>query len=229
MRKEQDDIRWNAAMQEKKKREREADLAHERAERQKREYEERYQKRQEREEEERRAREQRKLQPLSPSVAITQPISGILKTPRTNASTSRTNVSTPRAHLSTPPTTGYTPPTLPPSRPASTVEPSSYFKPIRGATAPPPPVNKEREIGSKEWLQNFELGRQSTPIRRPISILANTPVSNTPFGRTANFSMDGWDETPAMKNPYVGGLTSDRDLKEYHARKRFEEMQRAED
>ncbi len=34
--------------------------------------------------------------------------------------------------------------------------------------------------------------------------------------------MDGWDETPALKNPYVGGLTSDRDLKEYHARKRFE-------
>jgi hypothetical protein len=110
------------------------------------------------------------------------------------------------------------------------VEPSSYFKPIRGATAPPPPViSKEREVGSREWLQNFELGRQSTPIRRPISILANTPVSNTPFGRTANFSMEGWDETPAMKNPYVGGLTSERDLKEYQARKRFEQMQRDEE
>jgi hypothetical protein len=41
--------------------------------------------------------------------------------------------------------------------------------------------------------------------------------------------MEGWDETPAMKNPYVGGLTSERDLKEYQARKRFEEMKRAED
>jgi hypothetical protein len=80
------------------------------------------------------------------------------------------------------------------------MEPSSYFKPIQGAIAPPPPViSKEREVGSKEWLQNFELGRQSTPIRRPVSILANTPVSNTPFRRTANFSMDGWDETPALK------------------------------
>ncbi len=110
------------------------------------------------------------------------------------------------------------------------MEPSSYFKPVRGATAPPPPVfSKEREVGSKEWLQNFELGRESTPIRRPISILATTPVSNKPFGRTANFSMEGWDETPAMNNPYVGGLTSERDLKEYQARKRFEQMQRDEE
>jgi hypothetical protein len=60
-------------------------------------------------------------------------------------------------------------------------------------------------------------------------MLAATPVSNTPFGRTANFSMEGYDKTPVMKNPYVGGLTSERDLKEYHARKRFEEMKRAED
>jgi hypothetical protein len=224
-RKEQEDLRWAKAMEEKEKRQREMDIRDERIERHAKESEERYQKRLEMEEAERIAREQRKkVQPLlniSPFVAITQPVSGgILKTPCTNASTPRTNVSTPR-------TTGYTPPSL--SRPNSAVETSSYFKPIRGAAAPPPPVSKEREVGSKEWLQNFELGRQSTPICRPISILAKTLVSNTPFGRTANFSMDGYDETPVLKNLYVGGLTSERDLKEYYARKRFEEMQRAEE
>ncbi len=225
-RREQDEIRWKAAWEEKKKREREADIVHERAERNRIEYEERERKRHEAEEEERRAREQKKLKPLSPFVAITQSVpGGILKTPRTNASTPRDNLVL-RSNVATPSSTGYTTP----SRPASTVEPSSYFKPVRGASAPPPPVfSKEREVGSKEWLRNFELGRESTPIRRPVSILANTPVSNTPFGRTANFSMEGWDETPAMRTPYVGGLTSDRDLKEYQARKRFEEMQRAEE
>jgi hypothetical protein len=225
-RKEQDEIRWKAVMEEKKKREREADLAHERAEKNRMEYEERLRKRHEAEEEERRAREQRKLKPVSPFVAITQTVSGgILKNPGTNQSTLRENLVI-RSNVATPSSTGYTTP----SRPASTVEPSSYFKPIRGATAPPPPVvSKEREVGSKEWIQNFELGRQSTPLRRPISILANTPVSNTPFGRTANFSMEGWDETPAMKNPNVGGLTNERDLKEYQVRKRFEQMQRDEE
>ncbi len=156
------------------------------------EYEERERRRHEAEEEERRAREenfQKRLKPVSPFVAITQTVSGgILKTPRTNASTPRDNLVV-RSNVATPSSTGYTTP----SRPASTVEPSSYFKPpVRGATAPPPPVvSKEREVGSKEWLQNFELGRASTPIRRPISLLATTPVSNTPFGRTANFSMEG--------------------------------------
>jgi hypothetical protein len=59
--------------------------------------------------------------------------------------------------------------------------------------------------------------------------LAATPVSNTPFGRTANFSMEGYDETPVLKNPYVGGLTSERDLKEYLARKRFDELKREDE
>jgi type II secretory pathway component HofQ len=165
-RKEQEDLRWAKAMEEKGKCQRELDIMNERVERHAKESEERYQKRLEMEEAERKAREQRKkAQPLlniSPFVAITQPVSGgILKTPRTNALTPRSNVSTPR-------TTGHTPSL---SRPNSAVETSSYFKPIRGAAAPPPPVNKEREIGSKEWLQNFELGRQSTPIRQPISVL----------------------------------------------------------
>jgi hypothetical protein len=163
MRKEQEDIRWEKLMEEKRKREKEADLAYERAEKSRKEYEERLQMRQEIEEDERRAREQRKMKPLSPFVAITQTVpGGILKTPRTNASTPRDNLVV-RSNVATPSSTGYTTP----SRPASTVEPSSYFKPARGATAPPPPViSKEREVGSKEWLQNFELGRASTPIRR---------------------------------------------------------------
>jgi hypothetical protein len=216
---EQDEIRWKATMEEKKKRQREADIVHERAERNRMEYEERERKRHEAEEELNRQREedfQKRLKHVSPFIAITQTVpGGILKTPRTNASTPRDLVV--RSNVATPSSTGYTTP----SRPASTVEPSSYFKPpVRGATAPPPPVvSKEREVGSKEWIQNFELGRASTPIRRPIAMLAATPVSNTPFGRTANFSMEGYDETPAMKIPYVGGLTSERDLKEYLARK----------
>ncbi len=229
-RKEQDDIRWKEAMEEKKRRQREADIIYERTERNRIEYEERERRRHEAEEAENRAREeefQKRLKPVSPFVAITQTVpGGILKTPRTNASTPRDNFVL-RSNVATPSSTGYTTP----SRPASAVEPSSYFKPpVRGATAPPPPVvSKEREVGSKEWIQNFELGRASTPIRRPIAMLATTPVSNTPFGRTANFSMEGYDETPAMKNPYVGGLTSERDLKEYLARKRFDELKREEE
>jgi hypothetical protein len=152
-RREQEYLRRMKEQEEKEKRQREMDIRDERIERHAKESEDRYRQRQEMEEADGIAREQRKKeQPLlniSPFVAITQPVSGgILKTPRTNASTPRTNVSTPR-------TTGYTPPSLP--RPVSAVESSSYFKPIRGAAAPPPPVNKDREIGSKEWLQNFEL------------------------------------------------------------------------
>jgi hypothetical protein len=41
--------------------------------------------------------------------------------------------------------------------------------------------------------------------------------------------MEGYDETPVLKNPYVGGLTSERDLKEYLARKRFDELKRADE
>ncbi|MFN9978864.1 MAG: hypothetical protein ACK53Y_03060, partial [bacterium] len=41
--------------------------------------------------------------------------------------------------------------------------------------------------------------------------------------------MDGYDETPALRNPYVGGLTSERDMKEYLARKRFDELKRADE
>jgi hypothetical protein len=203
---EQEAIRRKEAMEEKKKREREAEIVHERAERKRMEYEERVRKRHEAEEEENRAREEefrKRLKPVSPFIAITQTVpGGILKSPRTNASTPPDTLVL-RSNVATPSSTRYTTP----SRPASAVEPSSYFKPpVRGATAPPPPVvSKEREVGSKEWIQNFELGRASTPIRRPISMLAATPVSNTPFGRTANFSMEGYDETPAMKNPYVGG------------------------
>jgi hypothetical protein len=139
--KEQEDKRWEELMEEKRKREKEADLAYERAERSRKEYEERLQMRQEIEEDERRAREQRKMKPLSPFVAITQTVSGgILKTPRTNASTPRDNLVV-RSNVATPSSTGYTTP----SRPASTVEPSSYFKPVRGATAPPPPVVTKKE------------------------------------------------------------------------------------
>jgi hypothetical protein len=207
-RKEQEDLRRLREEEEKEKCQREMDIRDERIDRRDKESQEAFRKLIEREEAERAAREQRKKeQPLlniSPFIAITQPISGsIFKTPRTNASTPRTQFNTPT-----------------PSRPVSAMEPSSYFKPIRGAAAPPPPVSKERKVGSKEWLQNFELGRQSTPICRPISILAKTPVSNTPFGRDADFSMHGYEETPVQKNPYIGGLTSDRDLKEYYARKR---------
>jgi hypothetical protein len=221
-RKEQEDLRRMKEKEEREKRQREMDIRDERIERREKESQELYKRQLEREEAERAAREQRrKEQPLlniSPFVAVTQPTSGgILKTPRTNASTPRSNVSTPRTQGNTPTS----------SRAVSAVEPSSYFKPIRSSAVPPPPAGKEREVGSREWLQNYELGRQFTPIRRPISILAKTP--NTPFGRDADFSMQAYEETPLLKNPYVGGLTSDRDLKEYQARKRFEEMQRAEE
>ncbi|MFO0004162.1 MAG: hypothetical protein ACK559_23825, partial [bacterium] len=181
---EQNALKWKAAMEEKKKRDQEADIRWERQERNRLEYEERTRKRHEEEAELERQREEEfqkrlKLKPVSPFIAITQTVpGGILKTPRS------TDNLVLRSNVATPSSTGFTTP----SRPASTVEPSSYFKPpVRGATAPPPPVvSKEREVGSREWIQKFELGRESTPIRRPIATLATTPVSNTPFGRTAN-------------------------------------------
>ena len=116
---EQDEIRWKAAMEEKKKRQREADIVHERAERNRMEYEERERRRHEAEEELNRQREedfQKRLKPVSPFIAITQTVpGGILKTPRTNASTPRDLVV--RSNVATPSSTGYTTP----SRPASTV------------------------------------------------------------------------------------------------------------
>ncbi len=62
-------------------------------------------------------------------------------------------------------------------------------------------------------LKRYELGSQITPICRPLSILAKTPISNTPVGRDANLSMRWYEETPVTRNPYIG-LTNERDMKD---------------
>ena len=120
---EQDALKYKAAMEEKKKRDREADIRWERQERNRLEYEERTRKRHEEEAELERQREEEfqkrlKLKPVSPFIAITQTVpGGILKTPRS------TDNLVLRSNVATPSSTGFTTP----SRPASAVEPSSFF------------------------------------------------------------------------------------------------------
>jgi len=180
----------------------------ERREQEEREKRRRDKEKQEQEEKETKQKEQEKRQketPKSDSGKVQQTLVSLSPFVLVNSGGAKPKTTVPPTQASTPQS----------SRPPSSSY--SYFRPISKTPVP----NFDQQV-SKEWLSRIELGDTTTPIRRPRSI-SQTPAVETPFGRSANQSMLGYDETPVTKNPFLN-FNGNREDFNYLVRQRIDQL-----